>query len=120
MNYKQILSFTGKVSFATLISRVLGFGRDVLIARALGAGVFADIFFAAFSVPSIFRRIFTDGALNSSFIPLYKDINNIESETNRNRFSGAATLFILVVFLFLCALGIFFSDLIVRFYSQVL
>ena len=45
--------------------------------------------------------IFTDGAINSSFIPLYKDINNIESEANRNRFSGAATLFILVVFLFL-------------------
>ncbi len=114
MNFKQILSFTGKVSFATLISRVLGFGRDVLIARSLGAGLFADIFFAAFSVPSIFRRIFTDGALNSSFIPLYKDINNIESETNRNRFSGAATLFIIVVFLFLCTLGIFFSDLIVK------
>tara|TARA_A100001037_G_C15153341_1_gene641264 strand:+ start:9653 stop:11182 length:1530 start_codon:yes stop_codon:yes gene_type:complete len=114
MNYKQILSFSGKVSFATLLSRILGFCRDVFIARSLGAGLFADIFFAAFSVPSIFRRIFTDGALNSSFIPIYKDIDNTDSETRRNKFSGAASILIVLCFLLITFLGIFFSDFIVQ------
>tara|TARA_B100000686_G_scaffold76860_2_gene82874 strand:+ start:9841 stop:11364 length:1524 start_codon:yes stop_codon:yes gene_type:complete len=114
MNIKQILSFSGRVSFATLVSRVLGFCRDVLIARSLGAGLFADIFFAAFSVPSIFRRIFTDGALNSSFIPIYKDIDNADSERNRNKFSGAASMVIILCFFLITILGIYFSDIIVQ------
>ena len=114
MDYKQLLSFTGKVSFATLISRILGFFRDVLIARSLGAGLYADIFFAAFSVPSIFRRIFTDGALNSSFIPIYKDIGNIDSDTTPETFSGAVTLLVVTFFLIFSFLGFYFSDQIVQ------
>lgn len=110
MDYKQILSFSGKVSFATLISRILGFFRDVLIARALGAGLYADIFFAAFSVPSIFRRIFTDGALNSAFIPIYKDIENIDSDTLPEKFSGAVTVLIVIFFIIFSFIGFYFSD----------
>ena len=53
------------------MSRILGFARDILIARFLGATVVADAFFAAFRFPNMFRRIFGEGAFNSAFVPLF-------------------------------------------------
>ena len=59
------------VSGFTLMSRILGFLRDILIARFVGTGVVADAFFAAFRFPNLFRRIFGEGAFNSAFVPLF-------------------------------------------------
>ncbi|UWQ18706.1 murein biosynthesis integral membrane protein MurJ [Jannaschia sp. M317] len=55
----------------TLLSRVLGFARDILIARFLGTGAAAEAFFVAFSLPNMFRRFFAEGAFNMAFVPLY-------------------------------------------------
>ena len=55
----------------TLMSRVLGFLRDILIARFIGTTVQSDAFFAAFRLPNMFRRIFGEGAFNSAFVPLF-------------------------------------------------
>ncbi|WP_298436505.1 murein biosynthesis integral membrane protein MurJ [uncultured Jannaschia sp.] len=55
----------------TLLSRVLGFVRDILIARFLGTGAVAEAFFVAFSLPNMFRRFFAEGAFNMAFVPLY-------------------------------------------------
>ena len=59
------------VGGATLASRVLGFVREMLIATLLGAGPVADAFYAAFSVPNLFRRFLAEGAFNSAFVPLF-------------------------------------------------
>ncbi|MCC7165987.1 MAG: murein biosynthesis integral membrane protein MurJ [Rhodospirillales bacterium] len=55
----------------TLISRVTGFARDILVAGFLGAGMVADAFFVAFKFPNLFRRLFAEGAFNAAFVPLY-------------------------------------------------
>lgn len=55
----------------TLISRVLGFIRDVLLAAILGAGAAADAFVVAFKLPNLFRRLFAEGAFNAAFVPLF-------------------------------------------------
>ncbi len=55
----------------TLASRVLGFGRDILIATLLGAGPVAEAFFVAFRLPNMFRRFFAEGAFNMAFVPLF-------------------------------------------------
>ena len=55
----------------TLISRILGFVRDVLIAAILGTGMVADAFFVAFKLPNFFRRLFAEGAFNAAFVPLF-------------------------------------------------
>lgn len=55
----------------TLISRVLGFVRDVLLAAILGAGAAADAFVVAFKLPNLFRRLFAEGAFNAAFVPLF-------------------------------------------------
>jgi hypothetical protein len=59
------------VGLATVLSRILGFVRDVLIARALGAGPIADAFLVAFRLPNMFRRVLGEGGLNAPFVPVY-------------------------------------------------
>lgn len=58
-------------SFGILFSRILGFLRDMLTASALGANIYSDIFFVAFKLPNLFRRIFAEGAFTQAFIPAY-------------------------------------------------
>src|SRR5690606_41191022 len=56
----------------TLVSRVTGFVRDILIAAILGAGPVADAFFVAFKLPNFFRRLTGEGALTVAFVPLFE------------------------------------------------
>ncbi len=55
----------------TMLSRVAGFARDMLIARFLGAGMLSDAFFVAFKLPNFLRRLFAEGAFNAAFVPLF-------------------------------------------------
>ena len=55
----------------TMVSRLLGFVRDILIAAILGAGPLADVFFVAFKLPNLFRRLFAEGAFSLAFVPLF-------------------------------------------------
>ncbi len=55
----------------TMLSRILGFVRDILVAAILGAGPVADAFFIAFKFPNVFRRLFAEGAFNAAFVPLF-------------------------------------------------
>jgi len=63
-------------SIGTLFSRILGFIRDLLTASVLGANVYSDIFFVAFKLPNLFRRIFAEGAFAQSFIPSFTASRN--------------------------------------------
>ncbi len=68
----------------TLISRVLGLGREIIIAATLGAGDAADAFYAAFRMPNLFRRIFAEGAFSIAFVPLFtKSLTDGEAEAKR-------------------------------------
>ena len=68
----NLIKSTGTFSFFTLISRISGYLRDILIAIYLGAGPVADAFFVAFRIPNTFRRLFSEGTFNAAFIPSYK------------------------------------------------
>jgi len=67
----NLIAATSTFSFFTLISRILGYVRDILIAIFLGTGLLADAFFVAFRLPNTFRRLFAEGAFNSAFVPSY-------------------------------------------------
>lgn len=58
-------------SFGILISRITGLGRDVLMASALGASIWSDMFFITFKLPNLFRRIFAEGAFTQAFMPSF-------------------------------------------------
>ncbi len=85
----------------TLISRVLGFIRDILIAAALGTGSVADAFFVAFRFPNLFRRLFGEGAFNAAFVPLFARRLEGEGEEAAERFAEDAMAglgFVLLLF----------------------
>mgnify|MGYP006101954221 CR=1 FL=1 len=67
----NLIASTSTFGFFTLISRILGYVRDFLIAIFLGTTVFADAFFVAFRLPNTFRRLFAEGTFNAAFIPSY-------------------------------------------------
>ena len=84
----NVLKSSAIYSFFTFLSRIFGFLRDILIANFLGAGFLADIFFVAFRFPNTFRRIFSEGALNSAFVPIYSKLV-VGTETNESgKFAG--------------------------------
>ena len=64
------------MSFLTLISRIIGYIRDLFFAFLLGASPLADSFLLAFRIPNFFRRLFAEGAINNAFIPVYLVISN--------------------------------------------
>jgi len=74
------------VGSATLLSRLLGFFRDVGIAAVLGAGALSDAFFAALQIPNLFRRLLAEGALNSAFVPMWLRIKAERGEADALRF----------------------------------
>ena len=69
----NITRAAGIVSSATLLSRIMGFIRDMVVAYFFGAGYFADAFFVAFRLPNLLRRLLAEGAMTVSFIPDYTD-----------------------------------------------
>ena len=73
----NLLSSASIFSFYTLVSRVLGYFRDILIAVFLGASIYADAFFVAFRLPNTFRRLFSEGVFNAAFIPSYIEENAV-------------------------------------------
>jgi putative peptidoglycan lipid II flippase len=75
----NLIKSTGTFSFFTIISRLLGYLRDILIAIFLGTGFLADAFFVAFRIPNTFRRLFSEGTFNAAFVPSYS------SELSRSR-----------------------------------
>lgn len=74
----------------TMISRILGFVRDILIAAALGSGIVADAFFVAFRFPNLFRRLFGEGAFNAAFVPLFAKRLEGEGEGAARHFAEEA------------------------------
>ena len=87
------------VSSYTMISRLLGFVRDVLVAAFLGAGPIADAFFVAFKIPNFFRRLFAEGAFSAAFVPLFAAKLTDEGRSSALQFSSAV-LSVMVVFVF--------------------
>ena len=67
----NIVKSTGTFGFFTIISRLLGYLRDILIAIFLGTGMLADAFFIAFRIPNTFRRLFAEGTFNAAFVSSY-------------------------------------------------
>ena len=67
----NLVKSTGTFGFYTIISRILGYFRDILIAIFLGTSFLADVFFVAFRIPNTFRRLFAEGTFNAAFVPSY-------------------------------------------------
>ena len=96
----NLLSSASVFSFFTLISRILGYLRDILIAIFLGASIFADAFFVAFRLPNTFRRLFAEGTFNAAFIPSYTSAK-IEDKKKGKKFADDVLSSLLLILLFI-------------------
>ena len=96
----NLLSSASVFSFFTLISRILGYLRDILIAIFLGASIFADAFFVAFRLPNTFRRLFAEGTFNAAFIPSYTSAK-IEEKKKGKKFADDVLSSLLLILLFI-------------------
>jgi putative peptidoglycan lipid II flippase len=102
----NLLRTLATVSSMTLLSRVLGFVRDFVIARAFGAGMATDAFFVAFKLPNLLRRLFAEGAFSQAFVPILAEYRNRRSaEETRSLVDHVAGLLGLAVAL-VAALGV--------------
>ncbi|MHB8231339.1 MAG: murein biosynthesis integral membrane protein MurJ [bacterium] len=105
----EIVRNLSVVSFFTLISRILGLLRDVCIAYFFGAGAVTDAFLVAFRIPNLFRRLFGEGGISASFIPVYSE--SLAKKTGDESADLFKTVFTALFFilLFLSLLGFLFS-----------
>ena len=99
----NLVKSTGTFGFFTIISRLLGYLRDILIAIFLGTGLLADVFLVAFRIPNTFRRLFSEGTFNAAFVPSYAS-EIVKGKNQSNKFANSVfnllflSLFFLVLF----------------------
>ena len=77
---RNIARAAGILGSATMLSRVMGMLRDMVVARLFGAGLASDAFIAAFQIPNMLRRFFAEGALTSAFVPTFSECLNRDGE----------------------------------------
>ena len=96
----NLVKSTGTFGFYTIISRLLGYLRDILIAIFLGTGMLADAFFVAFRIPNTFRRLFAEGTFNAAFVPSYSS-EITKGKKKSNKFANDIFNFLFLGLLFI-------------------
>ena len=118
----NLLSSTSVFGFYTLLSRVLGYLRDILIAIFLGTTIYADAFFVAFRLPNTFRRLFAEGTFNAAFIPSYAKAN-LKNKKEGKIFADEVFNLLLYILIFIIIIVEIFTPVVVfliapRFFSD--
>lgn len=88
--HNSLVKSIAAVGGFTMVSRLTGFVRDVLIAKFLGASLLADAFFVAFKLPNLFRSLFAEGAFNVAFVPLFSELLETKSREKALKFAEEA------------------------------
>ncbi len=102
------------MGLATFLSRILGFVRDMVIANFLGASFKADAFFVAFRIPNFLRRLFGEGSLTVSFIPVFTKYRIKKGEDEANHIASVSFSILIIILMIITALGIIFSPQIIK------
>ena len=103
---KQFTKAAGIIGVLTLISRILGFIRDMVIAWFFGAGLLSDAFFVAFRLPNLFRRLFGEGSLTVAFIPVFSEHMTTFGKEAAFQMARSAVRMLSVVLVIITIIGI--------------
>lgn len=112
----SIVRGTSIVGSLTMLSRVLGFVRDMLVARLFGSGFYADAFFVAFRIPNLLRSLVAEGALISAFVPVFAQELKEGQASAQRAFSSVIALLLLTTAV-LSILGVVFAEAVVLFFA---
>ncbi|MFH1873836.1 MAG: murein biosynthesis integral membrane protein MurJ [Pseudomonadota bacterium] len=113
LEHSKISKRVGVIGFFTLISRILGLGRDMALAYAFGATMFADAFYVAFRIPNLLRRLVAEGSLTIAFVPIYTEYLH---KSRKNAYDVACVVFtfLSMVLVGIVLLGVLFAPWIVK------
>lgn len=111
---KVITHSAGKIAAGTAVSRVLGYIRDMLVAHAFGAGLFADAFYAAYRIPNLLRRLLGEGSLSASFIPVLSQYLHTKSKEETQELIDTVFTVLTTVLVIITALGVLFAPQLVK------
>lgn len=109
----NLLRALASISAMTLLSRVLGFVRDAIIARTFGAGMATDAFFVAFKLPNLLRRLFAEGAFSQAFVPVLAEYKNRKGDDATRLLIARVATLLFVVLTAVTALAIVAAPLVV-------
>lgn len=110
----RVTKAAGVVGAATLLSRVFGFIRDVVIAWFFGAGLSSDAFFVAFRIPNLLRRLFAEGSLSIAFIPVFTEYLTVKGRDEAFKLARAAMLLLSMILAVVAVLGVLLSPVIIK------
>ena len=110
----RVTNAAGIIGSATLLSRIFGFLRDVVIAGYFGAGLGSDAFFVAFRIPNLLRRLFAEGSLSIAFIPVFTEYLTNKGKDEAFKLAESAILLLSIILTILVLFGILLSPLIIR------
>jgi putative peptidoglycan lipid II flippase len=109
----NLLKALATVSSMTLLSRILGFIRDLVIARVFGAGLATDAFFVAFKLPNLLRRLFAEGAFSQAFVPILAEYKNRRGEGDTRLLVDHVAAFLALALLVVTLIGVVAAPLII-------
>jgi len=109
----RVARAAGVVGLATMLSRVFGFIRDMVVAAIFGAGFATDAFFVAFRIPNLLRRLFAEGSLTISFVPVFTEYLKTRSRQEALELANVAFTMLSVILVFVSIAGVLLSPLIV-------
>ena len=110
----RVIKAAGVVSAATLLSRILGYIRDAVIAWYFGAGLNSDAFIAAFRIPNLLRRLFGEGAISNAFVPVMTDTLTGKGKDEAFRLAKSALRILSLILVVVVLCGIVLAPLIVK------
>lgn len=114
MNKKNLIKSTGLIGFATAISRILGFVRDIMIASLFGTAIYAQAFVVAFRIPNLLRDLVGEGATNAAFVPVLTDELTKNGKKEFLKLTQVLLNILFILLLVLTALGIIAAPLIIK------
>jgi putative peptidoglycan lipid II flippase len=109
----KVARAAGVVGLYTMLSRVFGFLRDVVVAAFFGAGLVTDAFFVAFRIPNLLRRMLGEGSLTVSFVPVFTEYLNKKTRAEALELANIAFTMLSVILVMVSIIGVIFSPVIV-------
>jgi putative peptidoglycan lipid II flippase len=98
------------IAGATLLSRILGFARDLIVAFALGAGPLADAFFVAFRLPNLLRRLFAEGSLTMAFVPVFTRVRQDQGDEAAFVLARSVQIWLLIILGVIVLMAMLFAE----------
>ncbi len=109
-----VARYTGIVMIATLVCRILGLGREMVISNQFGAGIETDAFFIAFMIPNLLRSFIGEGALNTAFIPIFSECLTNQDKKKADAFASNVLNILIIILVIIIIIGIWGAPWIIK------